>query len=411
MLQTAGRKLRAKRAPSWQSGEQPLKILFVGNSFTYGPPPFDREDKTSLNNLPRLFKFIAESLGKKVIQEEDTIGGCTIDRHLPSNNPEACSDFSKCRPVDDFPRVNASLLCTMPVGITPLNPTYHPCPQTLLRQPHGSWDVIAVNEHSWGLPVSEIRRKYTHPALQELAQVKELMASQARQAKPLVAMYMTWAYLNGVLDTIPPEGKPGCWTKGDPVDLTLISPGRWHEKVKNFACQGYAIAQGAATALWHGADVLVPAGLAWQAARGTPEIDASCKKEIDEEYNMKLPLNLTLPLPASNTKFARWSGEQLGSQMYRYMGPDYISKFTLSPDIHVDHHASELGMYLNALVFYATLFESSPIGAGVPAGQVIDNMTLPTISPEDAIALQHIAHDTVMGNLDVWWNRTISAYR
>lgn len=62
-------------------------------------------------------------------------------------------------------------------------------------------------------------------------------------------------------------------------------------------------------------------------------------------------------------------------------------------------------MYLNALVFYATLFESSPIGAGVPSGQIVDGMTLPTISQEDAEALQHIAHDTVLGNLDAWWNR------
>lgn len=414
MLQSAGRALRAKRAASkqggaeplsWQSGAEPLKILFVGNSFTYGPPPYNRADQTSLNNLPRLFKFIAESLGKKVIQEEDTIGGCTIDRHLPSTNPEACKDRAKCQPVNTFPRVNASLMCTFPQGIEPTSATYSPCPQKLMRQPHGSWDVIAVNEHSWALPFSQIRRKYTHPAIEELAQVTALMATESRQHKPLLALYMTWGYLNGVLPTTPPPGKAGCWVKGDPVDLTYLSPGRWHEKVKNFACQGYAVAQGAASGLALGVDVLVPAGLAWQAARGSPAIDPSCKQEVDEEYDNQPPLNLSLPLPPSQEQYVRWKGEQEGSLLYRDLGPNYTSVYSHSENIHVDHHASALGMYLNALVFYATLFEQSPIGAAVPNGQVIDNMTLPTISAEDAEALQHIAHDTVMGNFDVWWNR------
>jgi len=284
--------------------------------------------------------------------------------------------------------------------------TYSPCPQKLLRQPHGSWDVIAVNDHSWSLPVSEIRRNYVHPALEEFAEVTERMAEQSRKAKPLLAMYMTWAYLSGVLWSTPSSGKSGCWTKGDPVAMTYLSPGNWHEKVKNFACQGYAVAQGAATAFSHGANVLVPAGLAWQAARGSPAIDQSCKQEVDEEYDMKPPLNL--PLPPSQLEFARWSGgEQEGSLLYRDLGPNYTSQYSYSPDIHVDNHPSALGMYLNALVFYATLFESSPIGAGVPNGQVIDGMTLPTVDPEDAEALQQIAYDTVMGNLDVWWGRQV----
>merc|ERR1740121_424202 len=216
---------------------------------------------------------------------------------------------------------------------------------------------------------------------------------------------MTWAYLNGILNKKPSVGKAGCWPRGGPTELTYLSPGRWREKVKNFACQGYAIAQGAASTLGKGADVVVPAGLAWQAARGSPAIDESCKQEVDEEYDV-LPLELDLPLPPSNEEHARWSAnETVAAGLYRDKGPSYTSGFRRNPDIHVDHHASELGMYLNALVFYATLFESSPIGAAVPSGQVVDGMVLPTISEEDAVALQHLAHDTVMGNLDTWWNR------
>lgn len=62
--------------------------------------------------------------------------------------------------------------------------------------------------------------------------------------------------------------------------------------------------------------------------------------------------------------------------------------------------------YLNALTFFSTLFKTSPIGAAFPEGQEVDGMTLPTISdPQDVAALQQIAHDTVMPNMDTWWTK------
>ena len=106
----------------------PLKILFVGNSFTYGPPPYDREDQHSLNNLPAMFKLVSESMGRAVLTAEDTLGGCTVYTHRPSRNPEACDvevgsngddddDDNKCQLIDTY-RVGANRYCSAPEGIS-----------------------------------------------------------------------------------------------------------------------------------------------------------------------------------------------------------------------------------------------------------------------------------------------------
>jgi hypothetical protein len=58
----------------------PSRVLFSGNSFTYGPPARlpgqTLPDEGPLNNLPRLFTLVSHSLGVPVITGEDTIGGC-----------------------------------------------------------------------------------------------------------------------------------------------------------------------------------------------------------------------------------------------------------------------------------------------------------------------------------------------
>ena len=67
------------------------RILFVGNSFTYGPAAYDAPNG-ALNNLPRLVKFIAEGLGLGPIDvAEDTTGACSLfAAHRPSANSESC---------------------------------------------------------------------------------------------------------------------------------------------------------------------------------------------------------------------------------------------------------------------------------------------------------------------------------
>ena len=182
---------------------QPLNILFVGNSFTYGPPAWADEDPQrnrheDLKNIPRLFKLVAESLGHKVNQAEDTIGGCTLWMHRPSVNPEGCTNTLHCprvhqsapehsalgsltspdrpRPATEHAqpsaspppaaaprhcqpvanaRVGANESCTVSaaiaapaVGLPAIADQYAPCPQLLMRQPYGPWDVVVVQDQS-----------------------------------------------------------------------------------------------------------------------------------------------------------------------------------------------------------------------------------------------------------------------
>ena len=60
--------------------------------------------------------------------------------------------------------------------------------------------------------------------------------------------------------------------------------------------------------------------------------------------------------------------------------------------------------YLNALVMFATIFKTSPIGANYPNGQLINGYPLPdatihgVLSAADASALQRVAHAVVLGD-------------
>ena len=95
------------------------------------------------------------------------------------------------------------------------------------------------------------------------------------------------------------------------------------------------------------------------------------------------------------------------------MGEGYVSKYCNG--CHVDHHASVLGMYLNACILYATLFGRSPVGAATPAGQVADGLELPgddairgdgvvgALTKTEARALQQIAADVVLEDRDQYW--------
>ena len=47
------------------------------------------------------------SLGHKINQAEDTIGGCTLYMHRPHANPDGCTDPAVCQTID-LPRVSAA---------------------------------------------------------------------------------------------------------------------------------------------------------------------------------------------------------------------------------------------------------------------------------------------------------------
>ncbi len=53
-----------------------LRILFIGNSYT------------QVNDLPSLIKQIAQSNGKVILTQQDTPGGCTLEKHWQSNVPQ-----------------------------------------------------------------------------------------------------------------------------------------------------------------------------------------------------------------------------------------------------------------------------------------------------------------------------------
>jgi hypothetical protein len=397
LLQLSKRKLRSNSTTK----DRPLNILFVGNSFTYGPPPYDRADQQSLNNVPRLFKFIAESLGHQVNQAEDTIGGCTLWMHRPSINPQGPCHRDNCRLID-MPRVPSTEECTIDSRIGPLNPSYAPCPQKFERQEFGPWDVVVVQDMSILPTIKDARESMFFPSVAEYADALKRLAVESG-TEPLIATYMTWAYYGGSPEKCPGESKQGCFPLGTLDELSHCQDGDWFNKTNSVACQTYALARGYAESLHHGADVLVPAGLAWQVARGSEPLPQECKEAVDSEYSDAGPLaSLELPLKAKDETHAMWKGDA-ALKLFRDLGPSYQSKYCKGS--HIDHHASELGMYLNALVFFATLFNQSPIGAAVPSGtDVVDGMTLPAVDPIAAKALQHVAHDVVLGNMETWWN-------
>lgn len=62
-------------------GDDKIKILFIGNSFTY------------MNNMPDMFKKIAKSSGKEVIVESNTKGGYSFKEHV--TRPDMFKAISK----------------------------------------------------------------------------------------------------------------------------------------------------------------------------------------------------------------------------------------------------------------------------------------------------------------------------
>lgn len=176
---------------------------------------------------------------------------------------------------------------------------------------------------------------------------------------------------------------PPCNTSGD-----------YQAKVDSFPCMGYAIARGYYDQLSQGADMIAPCGLAWQVSRGVTTIPTDCKNSIDKEYTTPSPFNsaanLSLPL-----KVAGVPSELSQFELYRI-----LSKHPKPHGGNFDKHPNMAGQYLNALVFFATLFGESPIGASGPlhTGKAPD---LP-LAPEILSGLQKIAHSVVLDHAAAW---------
>mmetsp|Transcript_118764 Transcript_118764/g.298696 ORF Transcript_118764/g.298696 Transcript_118764/m.298696 type:complete len:466 (+) Transcript_118764:61-1458(+) len=401
-----------------QASEAPLNILFVGNSFTFGPSAFNA---TEQNNLPRFFKLVAESLGHKVQQQEDTIGGCSVFIHRPSINPSGlnCSykDYADC--VSSYGQdcnlkqcwavnnthIELSDGCSVNPGVF-YGTQDAPCPQRLMKQDFGAWDVVVLQDESILPSVTGALNQMLAPSVSEYSQVlRQSGAHQKRRfGEPIVAMFMTWSYYAGGHRKCPGSDIPACFPNGTLDGFTdCETSDAWSESIATHPCQGYSLARGYAEMLEYGAKVLVPSGVAWEAARGSEPIPQQCKAAIDAEFPSPGPLaNLSLPLKLEDETLAQWRGAR-AQELFLYHGPDYNSTFC-DDGCKVDNHPSALGQYLNALVFFATLFEESPIGAAWPQGQVVDGMALPTIDGQDAATLQRLAHEVVLPHLATWWS-------
>lgn len=318
-----------------------------------------------------------------------------------------CRFHSKNASVVSNSRVSASEGCTVKSTIK-YNNDSRPCPQLLAREPLGSWDVVVLQDNSALPTVAAARHSMLHQSFREYAATLRSQAAAAgRDRPPILAAYMTWSYYKGMPTC--PSGKRGCFPLRSLRTLSSCNTSdAFLSKVHTSPCQGYALARAYAETLLHGADVVVPAGLAWQAARGSPEVPPACRTLVDAEYATEGILSkLDLPLRAANPLDARWRDMQDAKRLYRDKGPDYVSKYCGDDEgCHIDHHASIDSMYLNALVFFATLFQESPIGAAVPDGKLsIDGMVLPAVTDlEEARAMQRIAHDIVLPHIDVWWD-------
>mmetsp|Transcript_9153 Transcript_9153/g.22470 ORF Transcript_9153/g.22470 Transcript_9153/m.22470 type:complete len:335 (-) Transcript_9153:228-1232(-) len=307
-------------------GGEPLRVLFIGNSFTF------------VNDLPGQFANIARSLGRDVHIDNSTIGGCTLYRQTPSRDDRTAM---------------------------------------LLKD---DWDYIVLQDYSLLPTVKNAREKYLKPAL------KEFLGSK-RDAK--IVLYLTWGYDKGLTIDCPTSDTGDCFPLGTLADLTdpsCKSTKDYRHLVGSFECMGYAVARGYLDAMESFSDGIfgvVPCGLAWQVVRGSKAIPEDCKESIDNEYGSPIEGNITIPLQIDN-------GTLPDFQMYR-----------VYPDGNVDKHPNIAGQYLNALVFYTMLFQSSPVGAARPL-ITEHNFGDKNLTDVEILTLQEVATRVVLDHLDAW---------
>jgi hypothetical protein len=207
------------------------------------------------------------------------------------------------------------------------------------------WDFIVLQDYSALTAFSTTRDKYFYPAIREVV---------AQKKKAKVVLYMTWGYADGIQNACLPEASfpiklEGCWPLGD-LHTSLQAECLRDENsttLASFPCMGYALARGYTSALsLTGADLVSPAGLAWQVVKGIKTIPSDCKAAIDQQYP-GITMNMAFPPVLNVTDFPA-----LDLNIWDLDG--------------WNKHASVVGQYLNALTMYATIFGESPVGAAPP---------------------------------------------
>jgi hypothetical protein len=227
------------------------------------------------------------------------------------------------------------------------------------------WDYISLQDYSQLPTIKAAREKYLYPAVQYIA---------AHKKNAKVLMYDTWGYIKGTTTACPTSGPQECFPLGTNQDLTgdCKTSSRYSHLVDTYDCMTYALARGYMNAFAYGADAVAPCGMTWEVARASTAIPTDCKKAIDAEYSFDF--NISLPL-----KITGQTKETKKIMLYRDNGKD--------------KHPSPAGQYLNACVFYATIFNDSPVGAATIAG----------VTEDEALGLQQVAAGVVLQHRSLWF--------
>jgi len=285
---------------------------------------------TFVNDLPGRLTAIAQSLGKSIETNISAIGGYNLYSQLPEVDP-----------------TTAALLAE-------------------------EWDFIVLQDYSMLGTVQNARKLYFEPAVKSFITYKK---------KAKIVMYSTWGYVDGSNGTICPETDvPQAFPLGtldvltQPSCLPPVNSNDWEVSTAGFDCMSYAVSRAYLSTFKLGVDLVAPCGEAWQVARMSQSIPQSCQTLVDKQYQE--PLSIKLPITDVTHKDT--------SDIMLY----------IETDAGIDKHPSPAGQYLNALIFYSLLFNSSSLGAAIPA----DIGT----SQADAVNLQIIASGVVLQHRGAW---------
>jgi hypothetical protein len=257
-----------------RAGGPPLKVLFIGNSYT------------SVNNLPSLVAALAEAGGRTIEVEEHLVGGCTLEQHVHDKRA--------------IEKIRAK-----------------------------KWDVVILQEHSLQPILNpEAMRKHARILQEEIA----------RQGAKTV-FYLTWAR----------QHIPQMQEGADPA----ASPGA--------ARQVYQMIQ--------------------------------ADKVVDfDRWSKQHRSGLAAGLDGAYFSTARELGAAVAP-----VGPAWKKAMAAHPDLALHQtdksHPTATGSYLAACVFYATLFDQSPVG--LPGELKKGGRVLVRIGRDEAKMLQEIAWETV----------------
>lgn len=232
------------------------------------------------------------------------------------------------------------------------------------------WDYIVLQDYSVLPTVKHARKQYLNPAIKDFV---------GRKKDAKVVMYLTWAYHDGIGSQCPSSDTGDCFPLGTLSKLThppCKSNSQYADSVADFECMGYSLARGYLSAMEEsGADMAAPCGLAWQIVRGSEAIPEACKALTDAEYDG--PLGLDLPLSIDG-----------GAQPSLMLNRVYKKK-------GIDKHPNVAGQYLNALVFYSTLFGKSPVGAAPPSMPLDPSAGDRELTAVEVLSLQKAAEAAV----------------